>query len=95
MVEKLETQAIPEFLKDLDGWHLSDDQKSLSKKIIRDNFKDAWAFMTHIALKAEQMNHHPEWFNVYNRVEITLTTHDVDGLSNLDIELAQYIDSLS
>ena len=54
----------------------------------------AWGFMNRVALKAESMNHHPEWFNVYNKVNITLSTHDVSGLSDRDIALATFIDSL-
>ena len=56
------------------------------------NFKEAFAFMTMVSLKAEQMNHHPEWSNVYNSVSINLTTHDVGGLSELDINLGKFID---
>lgn len=59
------------------------------------DFKQAFAFMTQVALKAEQMDHHPEWFNVYNKIDVTLTTHDTGGVSEKDIELAQYMDSLA
>ncbi len=58
------------------------------------DFQQAWDFMSQIAIVAEQMNHHPEWFNVYNRVEVTLTTHDVDGLSNYDVEMAERMDEI-
>ena len=58
------------------------------------DFNAAFGFMTRVALMAEKMNHHPEWFNVYNRVDITLTTHDADGLSRRDIDLAKAIDAL-
>jgi len=57
------------------------------------DFKEAFAFMTRVALKAEQMNHHPEWFNVYNRVEIVLSTHDAGGLTEKDVTLARFIDA--
>ena len=57
------------------------------------NFVEAWGFMSRVAILAEKMNHHPEWSNVYNRVEVTLTTHDAGGLSALDIELADKMDS--
>ena len=56
------------------------------------NFKTAFSFMTMVALKAEQIDHHPEWSNVYNKVTITLTTHDLDGLSDKDTELGKFID---
>ncbi|SCA57357.1 putative pterin-4-alpha-carbinolamine dehydratase [Candidatus Terasakiella magnetica] len=58
------------------------------------DFNQAFAFMTQVALKAEKMNHHPEWFNVYNRVEVTLTTHDTGGISEKDIKLAEFMDAL-
>jgi 4a-hydroxytetrahydrobiopterin dehydratase len=57
-----------------------------------DDFNAAFAWMTRVALAAEQMNHHPEWFNVYNRVEVTLSTHDANGLTRRDVELAQRMD---
>ncbi|MCL4163993.1 UNVERIFIED_CONTAM: hypothetical protein GTU68_048497 [Idotea baltica] len=59
------------------------------------DFADAMGFMTRSAIWAEKWNHHPEWFNVYNKVEITLTTHDVDGLSALDVKLARKLDMLA
>ena len=58
------------------------------------DFTQAFDFMSQIAIIAEEMNHHPEWFNVYNRVEVTLTTHDVDGLSNYDVEMARRMDEV-
>ena len=57
------------------------------------NFENAFSFMTSVALKSEELSHHPEWFNVYNKVKITLTTHDVNGLSEKDIMLGQFIDN--
>jgi 4a-hydroxytetrahydrobiopterin dehydratase len=59
------------------------------------DFKTAFAFMSGAALKAEQMDHHPEWFNVYNKVEVTLTTHDADGVTQKDLELAGFMDQLA
>ena len=58
-------------------------------------FQQAWGFMSKIALKAEKMDHHPEWFNVYNKVQITLSSHDVNGLSQRDITLANFIENVS
>lgn len=59
------------------------------------DFQEAWGFMTRVALKAEKMNHHPEWFNVYNRVDVTLSTHDCQGLSQRDITLATFMEELT
>ena len=59
------------------------------------DFKTAWAFMSASALRAEQMDHHPEWFNVYGKVEVTLTTHDADGVTPLDLDLALFMDGLA
>ncbi|KAJ1813396.1 Mitochondrial-processing peptidase subunit alpha, partial [Coemansia sp. RSA 2598] len=74
------------------GWSLVDGRDAIKKTFLFADFNQAFAFMTSVALKAEKMDHHPEWFNVYNRVEITLSTHDCQGLSTRDIELAAHID---
>ena len=85
----------PQEVRDKTGWTLSDDKKSISKNFKFKDFNTAWGFMNRVALKAEQMNHHPEWSNVYNRVEIALTTHDVGGVTALDEELAKAIDAFA
>jgi 4a-hydroxytetrahydrobiopterin dehydratase len=78
----------------LEGWKKTNDNRDAVEKLfIFLDFKKAFSFMTIIALKAEQMNHHPEWKNVYNKVTITLTTHDVGGLSQLDYDLAVFAES--
>ncbi|KAJ1859006.1 hypothetical protein LPJ73_001835 [Coemansia sp. RSA 2703] len=74
------------------GWSMVKGRDAIAKTFTFDNFNQAFSFMTSVALKAEKMDHHPEWFNVYNRVEITLSTHDCQGLSIRDVELASYID---
>ncbi len=92
MVKKLseaELAHLPE------GWVLAPDRKSIQQIFKFKDFKYAWAFMTHVAMIAEAMDHHPEWFNVYNRVEMTLTTHDAGGVSARDIELATKINAIS
>ena len=82
-------------LSELNGWNTtSDDREAIEKEFKFKDFKSAFSFMTSIALKAEEIGHHPEWFNVYNKVVITLTTHDVKGLSEKDIILGQFIDNL-
>ena len=81
-------------ISELKNWQYVDGRDAISRCFQFDDFMKAFAFMTQIALKAEKMNHHPEWFNVYNRVEVTLTTHDSDGVSKKDIELAKFMDGL-
>ena len=88
MVERLKPEDRAAGLNDLPGWHMCEDREAISKSFKFHNFREAFAFMTQIALVAEKMNHHPEWFNVYNRVEVTLTTHDSDGVTELDLKLA-------
>ena len=84
---------LKDVLTELTGWQTTNDGREAVKKNFKfKNFKQAFSFMTIVALKAEQMNHHPEWSNVYNSVTINLTTHDVDGLSDLDIILGKFID---
>ncbi len=84
--------AATDAAQELTGWAVHDDREAIVKSFKFADFKAAFAFMTRVALKAEQMDHHPEWFNVYNRVDVTLATHDADGVTNLDLELAAYLD---
>ncbi len=81
-------------LKGLPLWKLRGDGLAISRKLQFDDFNAAFGFMGRVALYAERADHHPEWFNVYNRVEIALTTHDAGGLSARDIAMARFIDSL-
>jgi 4a-hydroxytetrahydrobiopterin dehydratase len=87
--EKLDRAAIDKNLAELSGWALAADGLSISKTFKFRNFVEAFSFMTEAALAAEKFNHHPEWFNVYSRVEVKLTTHDVGGLTDHDIKLAK------
>ena len=77
------------------GWGAVPDRDALRKIWKFRNFSEAWGFMTRVALAAEKINHHPEWSNVYNVVDVVLTTHDCDGLSQLDIDLAQRMDAIA
>ena len=90
---KLDATAIAEGLKDLDGWELRDDGNAITRSFKFKTFRKAFAFMTEAALTAEKMNHHPEWFNVYNRVDVTLSTHDAGGITELDLKLASAMDA--
>ena len=85
-----------EALTKLSGWAVkAGDRDAIEKSFKFADFKTAFGFMSSAALKAEQMDHHPEWFNVYNRVEVTLTTHDANGVTALDVELATFMDDLA
>ena len=77
------------------GWAMVSDRDAIQKTFQFSDFNEAFGFMSRVALVAEKLNHHPEWFNVWNRVEITLTTHDAGGLSTLDLELARQADGFS
>ena len=82
--------------EEIDGWEKTSDGRDAFVKIFKfSDFKQAFSFMTCVALKAEQNNHHPEWENIYNKVKITLTTHDVGGISQLDYDLAIFADACS
>ena len=77
----------------LNTWELTkDNREAIIKNFKFSNFKTAFSFMTLVAIEAEKIDHHPEWENVYNRLKITLTTHDLDGLSDKDIQLGKFID---
>lgn len=76
----------------LDGWRAAEGRDAIMKEFRFKDFNAAFAFMTRVALHAEKHDHHPEWSNVYNRVDVTLTTHDSGGVTNKDVELAHFID---
>lgn len=77
------------------GWTLVDGRDAVQKTFVFKNFVEAFGFMTKVAIHAEKLNHHPEWSNVYKTVEVTLTTHDTGGLSQLDAKLAKTMDRLA
>ena len=79
----------------LKHWKKVKGRDAIAKAYKFKDFNEAFGFMSRVALKAEEMNHHPEWFNVYNQVLVTLTTHDAGGVSSLDIKLAKHIDSIA
>ena len=89
---KLSESVIEEKLKNLPGWSLKNEK--LYKEFQFDNFNQAFGFMTRAAMEIEKMNHHPEWFNVYNRITVELTTHDAGGITNNDVNLARILNSL-
>lgn len=92
MADKLSKAEVKEGMKKLKGWKYALGGGTVSKTFQFKNFSQAWAFMSRVALLAEKMNHHPEWFNVYNRVEVTLRTHDAGGITALDLEMARKMD---
>ena len=79
----------------LPGWRMVEGRDAIFRSFRFDDFRAAFGFMTEVALAAERMDHHPEWFNVYDRVDITLTSHDVGGLSRRDLVLAEIVDTLA
>jgi 4a-hydroxytetrahydrobiopterin dehydratase len=93
-VARLSDQEIAVALAKLPGWSRVDGRSALTKKFQFADFNEAWGFMCRVALVAEKQDHHPEWFNVWNRVEITLSTHDAGGLSARDVKLAETIEGL-
>ncbi|MBV6631634.1 MAG: 4a-hydroxytetrahydrobiopterin dehydratase [Alphaproteobacteria bacterium] len=95
MAEKLNEAEKAVMLSELDGWSVVDGRDAIEKTFTFGNFIEAWGFMSSAALHAEKLNHHPEWSNVYKTVEVTLTTHDAGGLSELDIKLAKAMDKLA
>jgi 4a-hydroxytetrahydrobiopterin dehydratase len=92
-IAKLEGAARAAALQSLPGWQAVQGRDAIVKTFVFADFNTAFGFMTRVAIQAEKADHHPEWFNVYNRVEITLTTHDAGGLSQRDIDLATFIEA--
>lgn len=93
MIETLTAEARQAALAELQGWALVEGRDAIHKTFKFKTFSQAWGFMSRVALAAEKLDHHPEWSNVYNCVEITLTTHDCDGLSERDVKLAKRIET--
>lgn len=77
------------------GWAVKADRDAIVRTFQFADFNQAFGFMTRIAMRAEQMDHHPEWFNVYNKVEVLLSTHDADGVTNNDLELAEFMNKIA
>ena len=95
MTAKLSGTARREALAKLKGWSEVAGRDAIQRSFKFGDFNQAWGFMTRVALAADKADHHPEWSNVYNRVEIVLSTHDAGGVSEKDVALARFIDELS
>lgn len=95
MATKLTPDARRQALERLSGWSAVQNRDAITRKFTFRDFRQAFAFMTRVAEVAEEMNHHPEWFNVYKTVEVTLSTHDAGGLTDLDVKLAEAMDRLA
>lgn len=94
MAGKLNEEVVKQSLQELDGWMLLRGVE-IKKTFLFSDFKSAFSFMSSCANYAEHINHHPDWTNSYNKVEVTLTTHDVSGLSQLDFDMAAFMDEAS
>ena len=90
---KLSAEEISEQLKNLQGWSIKDEK--LHKDFEFESFNEAFGFMTRASMEIEKMNHHPEWFNVYNKISVDLMTHDAGGITKNDIQLAKILNSLA
>lgn len=95
MAAKLSADARKTALGKLTGWSEVSGRDAITKKFEFKDFNQAFGFMTRAALVAEKMDHHPEWFNVYNKIEVTLSTHDAGGVTELDVKLAETMDKLA
>jgi 4a-hydroxytetrahydrobiopterin dehydratase len=97
MAKVKKSQYLESFFKKNKKWSLSKQRKgrAIERSYTFKDFNQTFAFMTRVAMKAEQMNHHPEWFNVYNTLDVVLTTHDAGGVTEKDIALAEFMDKVS
>ena len=95
MAQKLTGDARKSALARLNGWSETAGRDAITKKFVFKDFNQAFGFMTRAALIADKMDHHPEWFNVYKMVEVTLSTHDAGGLTDLDVKLAEAMDKIA
>jgi 4a-hydroxytetrahydrobiopterin dehydratase len=95
MPDKLTGETRKSALAKLSGWTEVDGRDAIARKFVFKDFNEAFGFMTRTALVAEKMDHHPEWFNVYKTVEVTLSTHSAGGVTELDVKLAEVMDKLA
>jgi 4a-hydroxytetrahydrobiopterin dehydratase len=91
-MKKLDAKTRKAAVKKLKGWKDAKGRDAITKKFEFENFNEAFGFMTRVALLADKMDHHPEWFNVYSKVDVTLATHDASGVTQKDIDLASAMD---
>jgi len=95
MANRLSDQERQNALAELRGWTLEEGREAISKTFQFEDFNAAFGFMSRVALLAEKMDHHPEWFNVYRTVQVLLSTHDADGLTALDLRMAKFMDEIA
>jgi 4a-hydroxytetrahydrobiopterin dehydratase len=95
MMHKLTSEERATLLPTLVGWVATPGRDAIHKQFVFPDFNAAFGFMSRVALKAERLDHHPEWFNVWNKVDITLTTHDAEGVTARDVELARFIETIA
>jgi len=95
MTTKLTAEALGAALATIKGWTKVAGRDAIRKSFTFADFNQAWGFMTRVALAADKADHHPEWSNVYNKVEVVLSTHDAGGVSDKDVALARFIDSIA
>ena len=93
--ERLDDDAVSRALSELEGWSLVEGRSAIARTFTFRNFSEAFGFMTRVALAAEKMDHHPEWSNVYKTVDVTLSTHDAGGITELDVKLARKMNNLA
>ncbi len=91
-MERIGAQAA---LARLNGWSAVEGRDAIRKVYEFEDFNAAWGFMSRVAVKADKVDHHPEWFNVYNKVDVTLATHDADGVTEKDVDLASFMDAIA
>lgn len=91
MRDRMNGEAVQSMLAGLPGWTLLSGREAIARRLVFKDFKSAFAFMSDVAIEAERLDHHPEWTNVWNRMDIVLTTHSAKGLTELDEALATYI----
>lgn len=95
MVHKLTSEERATLVAQLNNWQAVPGRDAIQRQLKFADFNEAFGFMTRVAIKAQEMDHHPEWFNVYNKVDVTLSTHEANGLTERDIKLAHFIDDIA